>query len=83
MRSMSSAWRRLLPWLNLILTGGLILAGVWFLSTRLDLATIIEALSKASVGYTFLSVVIMLATMLLKAVRWQLMFPSERPPVRL
>ncbi|MCA9866710.1 MAG: flippase-like domain-containing protein [Anaerolineales bacterium] len=80
---MSSAWRRLLPWLNLILTGGLILAGVWFLSTRLDLATIIEALSKASVGYTFLSVVIMLATMLLKAVRWQLMFPSERPPVRL
>lgn len=80
---MSSAWRRLLPWLNLILTGGLIVAGIWYLSTRLDLATIIEALSKASVGYTLLSVGIMLATMLLKALRWQLMFPSERPPVRL
>ena len=80
---MSSAWRRFLPWLNLILTSGLIIAGLWYLSTRLDLATIIDALSQASIGYTVLSVVIMLATILLKALRWQLMFPAERPPVRL
>lgn len=82
-RSLSGVWRRSLPWLNLILTGGLIIAGIWYLSTRLDLATVIDALSKASVSYTVLSVIIMLATILLKAVRWQLMFPSQRPPVRL
>ena len=80
---MSSVWRRSLPWLNLILTSGLIIAGVWYLSTRLDLATIVNALSKTSLPYTILSVVIMLATILLKAIRWQLMFPSEQPPVRL
>ncbi len=80
---MSSAWRRFLPGLNLILTSGLIIAGLWYLSTRLDLATIVDALSQASIGYTVLSVVIMLATILLKALRWQLMFPAERPPVRL
>ncbi len=80
---MSSVWRRSLPWLNLILTSGLFIAGVWYLSERLDLVTIVNALSKTSLPYTILSVVIMLATILLKAIRWQLMFPSEQPPVRL
>ena len=46
---------------------GLIIAGVWYLSTRLDLVTIVNALSKTSLPYTILSVVIMLATILLKA----------------
>ncbi|MBP6015964.1 MAG: flippase-like domain-containing protein [Candidatus Promineofilum sp.] len=83
MRSMSNAWRRSLPLLNLVLTGGLIVAGIWYLSTRLDLAAILDALSKASVSYTVLAVFVMLATMVVKAIRWQLMFSSQQPPVRL
>lgn len=78
-----ASWKRYLPWLNLGLTLALIIAGLWYLSTRMDPATLVEALLAASPGYVGLSVVIMLLTILLKALRWQLMFPTEQPPIRL
>lgn len=75
--------RRYLPWLNLALTAILIIAGLWFLSTRIDPLSLLAALLDASMGWVALSVFIMLLTITLKAVRWQLMFPTETPPVRL
>lgn len=77
------SWRRYLPWLNLALTLVLVIAGLWYLSTRLDAAALADALLAASPGYVGLSVAIMLVTVLIKALRWQLMFPNEYPPVRL
>lgn len=79
----NNSWRQYLPWLNLVLTAGLIIAGLWYLSTRMNPATLVEAILSASPGYVGLSVLLMLLTILLKAVRWQLMFPTERPPIRL
>lgn len=78
-----NTWRRYLPWLNLTLAIVLIIAGLWYLSTRVSAAALITALFAASPGYVALSVAIMLVTIILKAWRWQLMFPAERPPLRL
>ena len=78
-----TSWRRYLPWLNLGLTVALIIAGLWYLSARLDATALAQALLAASPGYVSLSVLIMLLTILLKALRWQMMFPTERPPIRL
>jgi len=78
-----ASWRRYLPWLNLGLTLALIIAGLWYLSARMDAAALAQALLAASPGYVSLSVIIMLLTILIKALRWQLMFPTERPPIRL
>lgn len=74
-------WRRYLPWLNLGLTAILVAAGLWYLSTRVSLAAVGAGLMAASVGYVVLAVAIMILTIALKGWRWQLMFPSERPPV--
>lgn len=78
-----ASWQRFLPWLNLGLTLTLIIAGLWYLFTRMDPAALLDVLLAASPGYVSLSVLIMLLTVLIKALRWQLMFPTERPPVRL
>ena len=78
-----ASWRRYLPWLNLALTLALITAGIWYLSTRMDPAALFEALMAASPGYVSLSVLIMLITILVKALRWRLMFPTEQQLVRL
>lgn len=74
-------WRRAWPWFNLALTALLVLAGLWYLSSRVSLAAVVTALVEASPGYVALAVVIMVATIALKGWRWQLMFPDERPPV--
>lgn len=74
--------RQYLPWLNLALTLVLIIAGVWYLFVRLDPAALLAALLETSKSYLALSVVIMLVTMGLKALRWQLMFPAEQPSLR-
>lgn len=76
-------WRRYLPWLNLALTAVLIIAGLWYISARLSPAALMAALLDASVGWVALSLAIMLMTIVIKAWRWQLMFPTERPPIRL
>lgn len=76
-------WRRYLPWLNLGLTLALLAAGVWYLSTRVSLAALADALLAASPLYVGLATAAMVVTVGLKAWRWQLMFPAERPPVTL
>jgi uncharacterized protein (TIRG00374 family) len=76
-----ASWRRLLPWLNLALTLALAAAGLWYLSTRASLEAVGEALAGASPGYVALSVGVMILTIVLKGWRWQMLFPSERPPV--
>lgn len=76
------SWRHYWPWLNLGLTTLLIVAGVWYLSNRISLAAIGAELLKASAGYTALAVAIMALTIVLKAWRWQLMYPAEHPPIR-
>lgn len=77
------SWRRFLPWVNLGLAIVLVIVGLWYLSTRISLMALGEALLASSKGFVALSVAIMLLTILLKAWRWQLMFPTERPPVSL
>ncbi|MEZ4516252.1 MAG: flippase-like domain-containing protein [Chloroflexota bacterium] len=66
--------RSLLPWLNLVLAAVLIIAGIWFLSVRVGLNTIVEVLAAVHVGYVILGVLVMVATIVFKAWRWQLLF---------
>lgn len=80
-RPATGQWRRYLPWLNLILTVILIIAGLWYLSTRVSLIAVGAALAGASMPYVVLAVVLMLLTIALKAWRWQLMFAAEEAPV--
>ncbi len=75
------SWRRLLPWLNIALTTVLVVAGLWYLSTRLSLASIGQALAGASPAYVALAILIMLVTIALKGWRWQIMFLSDHPRV--
>ncbi len=77
----TATWRRYLPWLNLSLTVILVVAGLWYLSTRVSLAAVGAALIGATMWPIILALLIMLLTIALKAWRWQLMFPAERPPV--
>jgi uncharacterized protein (TIRG00374 family) len=71
--------QRLLPWFNVFLTVGLVIAGLWYLSTRVSLQEIGSALAGASPGFVLLAVLIMVITIFLKGWRWQLMFASEQP----
>ena len=71
--------RRLLPWLNLSLTVILIVAGLWYLSSRVEPAAIGRALLQADSGLVILALAIMLLTIVLKSWRWQLMFAAEPP----
>ena len=74
-------WRRALPWLNRALAALLVVAGLWYLSSRVSLAAVGDALAAASPGWVALAVGVILATLALKGWRWQLMFPDENPPV--
>ncbi len=76
-----SNWRRALPWLNLALTGLLVLGGLWYLSTRVSLGDVLAALAAASPGWVALAVGVFLVTLLLKGWRWQLLFPPGGAPV--
>lgn len=80
-RPATGQWRRYLPWLNLILTVILLIAGLWYLSTRVSLAAVGAALADASIPYVVLAIALMLLTIALKAWRWQLMFAAERSGV--
>lgn len=82
-QSAQTSWRRYLPWINLGLTVTLIIAGLWYLSARISLASLAEVLTSASVLLVALAAVTMIITILAKAWRWQLMFPYERPPISL
>ena len=70
-----------MPWLNLALAVLLILAGLWYLSSRVSLAAVGNALAGASPVWVALAVGVVLATLALKGWRWQLMFPDDSAPV--
>lgn len=78
---MAASWRRALPWLNLVLTTLLIVAGLWYMSSRVSLSAVAEALVGARPGWVMLSVVVIIVTLALKGWRWQLMFPAESSAV--
>ncbi len=65
---------RFLPWFNLVLAILLIALGIWYLSDKVSIEEIIQALMLADVGYILIGVAVMLVNMLLKTWRWQLMF---------
>ena len=77
----SPGWRRALPWLNVALAAVLILAGLWYLSSRVSLAAVGTALAGASPGWVALAVAVAVVTLVVKGWRWQLMFPAEQLPV--
>jgi uncharacterized protein (TIRG00374 family) len=76
-----STARRLLPWLNLLLVVLLIGIGIWYLSGKVSLTDILDALRLADPLPILAGVAIMLITVLLKAWRWRLMFagPQQAP----
>ena len=72
---------KLLPWINLVLTILLIGIGVWYLATKVSLVEIGRALAVANFGYIGLGLLVMMATVLLKAWRWQwLLAATDRSP---
>lgn len=73
---------RILPWLNLVLAVLLIVLGIWYLSDKVSIEEIVQALILADTGFILLGVALMLINMLLKSWRWQLMFmtPDEAVP---
>lgn len=57
------------------------MAGVWYLSTRINMVELGKAFLSTSKVPVVLSIGVVVLTLVLKGWRWQLMFPSERPPV--
>lgn len=66
--------RQYIPWLNLALTIALVAAGIYYLSARVGLGRLAEALSSANVALVALATGIMVLTLALKAWRWQLLY---------
>lgn len=77
----STRTSRLLPWINLGLSIVLIALGIWYLADKVSLEEIVHALLLAKPLYILLGVLIVFATLLLKAWRWHLMFltPDDSP----
>lgn len=75
----SSRW---LPWFNMALAIVLIAIGIWYLSGKVSLAEIVDAILRANPFYILLGASIMVVTVLVKAWRWQLLFrtPDGAPP---
>ena len=57
-----------MPWLNLALAVLLILAGLWYLSSRVSLAAVGNALAGASPVWVALAVGVVLATLALSLI---------------
>ncbi len=76
-----SSPRRLIPWLNLLLVVILICIGIWYLSDKVSLSDIFDALLLANPLPIVAGLGIMLLTVVIKAWRWQLMFamPHQEP----
>ena len=67
------AWR----WINLAFTIVLFIVGLWYLIKKVTLGELWQAIANAHIGFIILSLGTILATLLLKAWRWQLMFPES------
>lgn len=71
----------MIPWLNLLVVAILLGVGIWYLSGKVSLSDITHALSLADPLPILLGLVIMILTVMLKAWRWQFMFPGpEQKP---
>jgi glycosyltransferase 2 family protein len=81
-----SARSQWLSWLSWLLTAVLLAAGLWYILQKVTLAAMWTALTQAQVGYVAAALGVILATLWLKALRWQFLFvpqPDERPqPLR-
>lgn len=77
-QSTSRSLHRWLPGINLALAVLLVVGGLWYASSRTDLAEVGRALAQASPAAVLLGVAIMLITNGLKAWRWQLTFADAR-----
>lgn len=75
--------QRLWAGVSILLTIILLLAGVWYLVSRVSLAEMAQALSAANPWLIAAALAVMVGTLLLKAWRWQLMYPPYRqaPPL--
>ncbi|HRQ37719.1 MAG TPA: lysylphosphatidylglycerol synthase transmembrane domain-containing protein [Chloroflexota bacterium] len=75
--------QRLWAWVSILLTIILLLAGVWYLVSRVSLAEMAQALTAANPWLIATALAVMIITLLLKAWRWQLMFPPrhQAPPL--
>ena len=68
-----SRWRKLWPWLNVGLTAGLLIGGIWFLSRTIALADIRQALLVANGRYILLALGASALSGVLKAWRWRIL----------
>lgn len=75
--------QRLWAWFTVLLTILLLAAGVWYLVSRVSLAEMAQALAGANPWLIMAAVAATILTLLLKAWRWQLMFPplNQAPPL--
>jgi len=75
--------QRIWSWLSILFTVVLLLAGIWYLVSRVSLAEMGQALAAANPWFILLSLATVIGTLLLKAWRWQLMFPprTQAPPL--
>jgi uncharacterized protein (TIRG00374 family) len=81
-QSLQTTRQRLWGWLSILLTLVLLVAGIWYLAGRVTLAELTQALTAANPWLIGAAMTAVLVTLLLKAWRWQLMFPprSQAPP---
>jgi uncharacterized protein (TIRG00374 family) len=79
----AARWRQI-PWIRLALSLALSGLGLWYVTRDASLVDIGMAIHQATLGYVALGLVVIVATMLIKAWRWQLLFhpPATRPRFR-
>ena len=68
-------------WLNVVLTAVLIGIGFWYLSAKVSLVDITAALLQAKMGFILLSLISMVITIAVKALRWRYLFPTNHKPI--
>lgn len=82
-----SARAQWFSWLSWLATAVLLAVGLWYILQKVTLAAMWQALTQAQLGYVLAALLVILATLWLKAWRWQYLFvpqPDESPqPMRL
>lgn len=67
--------QRVWAWFTVVLTILLLAAGVWYLVSRVSLTEMVQAMVAANLWLITAALAVTILTLLLKAWRWQLMFP--------
>ncbi len=68
---------RIMPWLNVALAVVLVGVGIWYLADKVSLNDILLALQQANKAYILLALVIMMATIVVKIWRWQVLLDID------